>query len=162
MATIGSEQISQKMAKAHLDSFNLTRAVVFVGSTAVVTRVKESQAHQARGVLRLFAENRRNFPLGMEHAEEIWTQFSSQFAPAVKEVVEFAKQIPQFMDLDEEDQIQLMKSGAFEVIRVCTGIRSLTIEERHCMWEYITSFFWVHINTIGQMPLHEYLTIWGE
>ena len=117
MATIGSEQISQKMAKAHLDSFNLTRAVVFVGSTAVVTRVKESQAHQARGVLRLFDENRRKFPLGMEHAEEIWTQFSSQFAPAVKEVVEFAKQIPQFMDLDEEDQIQLMKSGAFEVIR---------------------------------------------
>ena len=55
----------------------------------------------------------------MEHAEEIWTQFSSQFAPAVKEVVEFAKQIPQFMDLDEEDQIQLMKSGAFEVSRFC-------------------------------------------
>ena len=126
MATIGSEQISQKMAKAHLDSFNLTRAVVFVGSTAVVTRVKESQAHQARGVLRLFDENRRKFPLGMEHAEEIWTQFSSQFAPAVKEVVEFAKQIPQFMDLDEEDQIQLMKSGAFEVIR---GAIIFTLEQ---------------------------------
>ena len=54
MATIGAEQISQKLCKAHLESFNLTRAVVFVGSTAVVTRVKESQAHQARGVLRLF------------------------------------------------------------------------------------------------------------
>lgn len=57
----------------------------------------------------------------MEHAEEIWTQFSSQFAPAVKEVVEFAKKIPQFMDLDEEDQIQLMKSGAFEVSRLFTS-----------------------------------------
>ena len=51
----------------------------------------------------------------MEYAEQIWTEFSSQFAPAVKEVVEFAKQIPQFMELEEDDQVQLMKSGAFEV-----------------------------------------------
>ena len=43
-------------------------------------------------------------------------QFSSEFAPAVKEVVEFAKKIPNFMELEDEDQIQLMKSGAFEVI----------------------------------------------
>ena len=42
-------------------------------------------------------------------------QFSSEFAPAVKEVVEFAKKIPNFMELEDEDQIQLMKSGAFEV-----------------------------------------------
>ena len=68
MATIGAEQISQKLCKAHLESFNLTRAVVFVGSTAVVTRVKESQAHQARGVLRLFVstlelEKFSNWPL---------------------------------------------------------------------------------------------------
>ena len=54
MATIGSDQIAKKLRTAHLESFNLTRAVVFVGSTAVVTRVKESQLHRARGVLRLF------------------------------------------------------------------------------------------------------------
>ena len=54
MATIGSEQVAKKLCAAHVDSFRLTRAVVFVGSTAVVTRVKESQLHQARGVLRLF------------------------------------------------------------------------------------------------------------
>ena len=145
MATIGSEQISQKLCKAHLDSFNLTRAVVFVGSTAVVTRVKESQAHQARGVLRLFDKNSaRKFPLGMEHAEEIWTQFSSQFAPAVKEVVEYAKQIPQFMDLDEEDQIQLMKSGAFEVsekkMRSHDLIRSLYISNKWPIFSFLKAF----------------------
>ena len=55
----------------------------------------------------------------MEYAEQIWTEFSSQFAPAVKEVVEFAKQIPQFMELEEDDQVQLMKSGAFEVSKRC-------------------------------------------
>ena len=57
----------------------------------------------------------RKFPLGVEYSEQIWTEFSAEFAPAVKEVVEFAKRIPNFMELEEEDQIQLMKSGAFEV-----------------------------------------------
>lgn len=131
MATIGSDQIAKKLQTAHRESFNLTRAVVFVGSTAVVTRVKESQLHRARGVLRLFTDendkHHRKFPLGMEYAEQIWTEFSSQFAPAVKEVVEFAKQIPQFMDLEEDDQVQLMKSGAFEVI--ITRFASLYDEE---------------------------------
>jgi hypothetical protein len=131
MATIGSDQIAKKLRTAHLESFNLTRAVVFVGSTAVVTRVKESQLHRARGVLRLFTDendkHHRKFPLGMEYAEQIWTEFSSQFAPAVKEVVEFAKQIPQFMELEEDDQVQLMKSGAFEVI--ITRFASLYDEE---------------------------------
>lgn len=57
----------------------------------------------------------RKFPLGLEYSDQIWMQFSAEFAPAVKEVVEFAKKIPNFMELEDEDQIQLMKSGAFEV-----------------------------------------------
>lgn len=120
VATFGSEQLAAKLRTAHIDSFQLTRSVVFVGSTAVVNRVAQAMSHKANGVLRLWTDEheaeKQKFPLGIEYSEQIWTQFSAEFAPAVKEVVEFAKKIPNFMDLEEEDQIQLMKSGAFEVI----------------------------------------------
>ena len=54
VATFGSEQIAAKIRHAHLESFKLTRSVVFVGSTAVVNRVAQAMSHKAEGVLRLW------------------------------------------------------------------------------------------------------------
>jgi hypothetical protein len=54
VATFGSEQLSCKLRTAHIESFQLTRSVVFVGSTAVVNRVALAQSHKATGVLRLW------------------------------------------------------------------------------------------------------------
>ncbi|KAM6967562.1 nuclear receptor subfamily 1 group D member 2a [Aplochiton taeniatus] len=50
--------------------------------------------------------------------QEIWEEFSMSFAPAVREVVEFAKRIPGFRDLSEHDQVSLLKAGTFEVLMV--------------------------------------------
>lgn len=47
--------------------------------------------------------------------QEIWEDFSRSFTPAVKEVVEFAKQIPGFSALSQSDQVALLKAGTFEV-----------------------------------------------
>lgn len=37
------------------------------------------------------------------------------FTPAVREVVEFARQIPGFRELSQHDQVSLLKAGTFEV-----------------------------------------------
>lgn len=51
-------------------------------------------------------------------SQEIWEEFSMSFTPAVREVVEFAKKIPGFRDLPENDQVSLLKAGTFEVSRL--------------------------------------------
>ncbi|CAN9516103.1 unnamed protein product [Ophioblennius macclurei] len=55
-------------------------------------------------------------------SQEIWEAFSQCFTPAVKEVVEFAKGIPGFQELSQQDQVMLLKSGTFQVlmVRFCT------------------------------------------
>nr|XP_046253478.1 nuclear receptor subfamily 1, group D, member 4a isoform X2 [Scatophagus argus] len=65
-------------------------------------------------------------------SQEIWESFSQCFTPAVKEVVEFAKGIPGFQELSQQDQVMLLKSGTFQVlmVRFCTlfnaGERTVT------------------------------------
>lgn len=49
--------------------------------------------------------------------QEIWEDFSHSFTPAVREVVEFAKHIPGFSALSQNDQVTLLKAGTFEVRR---------------------------------------------
>ena len=48
-------------------------------------------------------------------SQEIWEDFSLSFTPAVREVVDFAKRIPGFRQLSEQDQVGLLKAGTFEV-----------------------------------------------
>ncbi|XP_042372269.1 nuclear receptor subfamily 1 group D member 1-like, partial [Plectropomus leopardus] len=50
--------------------------------------------------------------------QEIWEDFSLSFTPAVREVVEFAKHIPGFSALTQNDQVTLLKAGTFEVLMV--------------------------------------------
>uniref|UniRef100_A0A672S168 Nuclear receptor subfamily 1 group D member 1 n=1 Tax=Sinocyclocheilus grahami TaxID=75366 RepID=A0A672S168_SINGR len=50
--------------------------------------------------------------------QEIWEDFSLCFTPAVREVVEFAKHIPGFSTLSQNDQVTLLKAGTFEVLMV--------------------------------------------
>ncbi|XP_072548558.1 nuclear receptor subfamily 1 group D member 2a [Salminus brasiliensis] len=51
-------------------------------------------------------------------SHEIWEEFSQSFTPAVREVVEFARQIPGFQELSQHDQVSLLKAGTFEVLMV--------------------------------------------
>ncbi|XP_026475355.1 ecdysone-induced protein 78C-like [Ctenocephalides felis] len=45
----------------------------------------------------------------------LWQQFASRMTPAVQRVVEFAKRVPGFCDLMQDDQLILIKLGFFEV-----------------------------------------------
>lgn len=46
------------------------------------------------------------------------TDFSESFTPAIKSVVDFAKGIPGFILLNQDDQVTLLKAGTFEVLLV--------------------------------------------
>ncbi|XP_068082052.1 ecdysone-induced protein 78C [Anabrus simplex] len=45
----------------------------------------------------------------------LWQQFASHITPSVQRVVEFAKRVPGFCDLSQDDQLILIKVGFFEI-----------------------------------------------
>ncbi|XP_074600689.1 ecdysone-induced protein 75B isoform X3 [Brevipalpus obovatus] len=54
----------------------------------------------------------------MEGSEGMVEDFSERFSPAIRGVVEFAKRIPGFGMLSQDDQVTLLKAGVFEVLLV--------------------------------------------
>ncbi|MEQ2163847.1 hypothetical protein GOODEAATRI_000267 [Goodea atripinnis] len=103
-------------------------------SYLVSTNQNHSQSNAAMGQ-RVSSTNHNSFPTGEacplnacpvsgaeRSSQEIWESFSQCFTPAVKEVVEFAKGIPGFQELSQQDQVMLLKSGTFQVlmVRFCT------------------------------------------
>ncbi|KAJ8397077.1 hypothetical protein AAFF_G00011310 [Aldrovandia affinis] len=56
-------------------------------------------------------------PVGSS-SQQVWESFSQCFTPAVREVVEFAKGIPGFQNLSQQDQVMLLKAGTFQVLMV--------------------------------------------
>lgn len=45
----------------------------------------------------------------------LWQQFAASITPSVQRVVEFAKRVPGFCDLGQDDQLILIKVGFFEI-----------------------------------------------
>ncbi|XP_072270925.1 nuclear receptor subfamily 1 group D member 1 isoform X1 [Pyxicephalus adspersus] len=54
----------------------------------------------------------------LRSVQDVWEEFSLSFTPAVREVVEFARHIPGFQNLTQQDQVTLLKAGTFEVLMV--------------------------------------------
>nr|KAG5688540.1 hypothetical protein BaRGS_010175 [Batillaria attramentaria] len=50
----------------------------------------------------------------MNH-RQLWVELSDKITLAVQQIIEFAKMIPGFMDLSQDDQIMLLKAGSFEL-----------------------------------------------
>ncbi|PBC33481.1 Ecdysone-induced8C [Apis cerana cerana] len=63
----------------------------------------------------------------------LWQQFATRITPSVQRVVEFAKKVPGFCDLSQDDQLILIKVGFFEVwlshISKMTTDSSMTFED---------------------------------
>jgi len=52
----------------------------------------------------------------LEHQKiVVWQQFAILITPSIQRVVEFAKRIPGFLDLTQDDQLILIKVGFFEI-----------------------------------------------
>lgn len=48
--------------------------------------------------------------------EELWLESASRLTAVVQQIIEFAKMVPGFMKLPQDDQIVLLKAGAFELV----------------------------------------------
>ncbi|XP_034946550.1 ecdysone-induced protein 78C isoform X2 [Chelonus insularis] len=63
----------------------------------------------------------------------LWQQFAARVTPSVQRVVEFAKRVPGFCELTQDDQLILIKVGFFEVwlchISKMTTDTSMTFED---------------------------------
>ncbi|XP_024940685.1 ecdysone-induced protein 78C isoform X2 [Cephus cinctus] len=63
----------------------------------------------------------------------LWQQFAARVTPSVQRVVEFAKRVPGFCDLSQDDQLILIKVGFFEIwlthISKMTTDTSMTFED---------------------------------
>ena len=63
----------------------------------------------------------------------LWQQFAARVTPSVQRVVEFAKRVPGFCELSQDDQLILIKVGFFEVwlshIAKMTSDNSMTFED---------------------------------
>lgn len=57
-------------------------------------------------------------PQPLSGQQELLQDFSKRFSPAIRGVVEFAKRIPGFSLLPQDDQVTLLKAGVFEVLLV--------------------------------------------
>lgn len=57
-------------------------------------------------------------PQPLTGQQELLQDFSKRFSPAIRGVVEFAKRIPGFALLPQDDQVTLLKAGVFEVLLV--------------------------------------------
>ncbi|KAK3587111.1 hypothetical protein CHS0354_023564 [Potamilus streckersoni] len=58
---------------------------------------------------------------------DMWKQFTGNMLPEITLVVKFSKKLPGFAEIDQEDQIRLIKQGTFEVLlcRFCMLIDHL-------------------------------------
>lgn len=58
----------------------------------------------------------------MDH-RSLWGDVAEKLTMAVQQIIEFAKMIPGFMDLSQDDQIMLLKAGSFELALLrCTQV----------------------------------------
>ncbi|XP_025082341.1 probable nuclear hormone receptor HR3 isoform X1 [Pomacea canaliculata] len=63
----------------------------------------------------------------MNH-RQLWVELADKITMAVQHIIEFAKMIPGFMDLSQDDQIMLLKAGSFELalLQACRVFEPLT------------------------------------
>ncbi|KAK2172637.1 hypothetical protein NP493_944g01050, partial [Ridgeia piscesae] len=54
---------------------------------------------------------------------QLWVEIAEKLTVAVQQIIEFAKMVPGFMSLLQDDQIMLLKGGSFEIalLRLCTA-----------------------------------------
>ncbi|XP_007573918.1 nuclear receptor subfamily 1 group D member 1 isoform X2 [Poecilia formosa] len=89
-----------------------------IGGQSHVTQHQSCPPKSRSGIVLACPMNLQPHADPLKTPQEIWEDFSLSFTPAVREVVEFAKHIPGFNGLTQNDQVTLLKAGTFEVLMV--------------------------------------------
>ncbi|XP_043485253.1 ecdysone-inducible protein E75 isoform X1 [Leptopilina heterotoma] len=106
------QRLLSTVVRAHLDTCDFTRDKV----APVLARARETPNYTACPPTLACPLNPNPQPLTGQ--QELLQDFSKRFSPAIRGVVEFAKRIPGFSLLAQDDQVTLLKAGVFEVLLV--------------------------------------------
>ncbi|KAJ8674913.1 hypothetical protein QAD02_010699, partial [Eretmocerus hayati] len=106
------QRLLATVVRAHLDTCDFTRDKV----APVLARARETPSYTACPPTLACPLNPNPQPLTGQ--QELLQDFSKRFSPAIRGVVEFAKRIPGFALLAQDDQVTLLKAGVFEVLLV--------------------------------------------
>jgi len=101
-------------------------STTFPGADQVSTLLVSSifEAHQ-RTCLLTIEQIREQWEVGVEQSkvedfmrmprEDLWSASANKLTNVIQQIIEFAKMLPGFMKLQQDDQIVLLKSGSFEL-----------------------------------------------
>ncbi|XP_046740588.1 nuclear hormone receptor E75-like isoform X3 [Diprion similis] len=106
------QRLLATVVRAHLDTCDFTREKV----APVLARARETPNYTACPPTLACPLNPNPQPLTGQ--QELLQDFSKRFSPVIRGVVEFAKRIPGFSLLAQDDQVTLLKAGVFEVLLV--------------------------------------------
>lgn len=91
----------------------LTLAEAHVGTCSVSTeRITELIMEKKQQQV---SENKRYNYLRSLSYEELWFECADRLTKVIQNIIEFAKVIPSFMLMEQDDQIALLKAGIFEM-----------------------------------------------
>lgn len=104
----------------------LTLAEAHVGTCLVSTeRISELISAKKRenlqsnngqsGQTQLSSANKRYEYLRSMSYEELWLECANRLTNIIQQIIEFAKMVPSFMLMEQDDQIVLLKAGSFEL-----------------------------------------------
>ncbi|CAH0772648.1 unnamed protein product [Bemisia tabaci] len=106
------QRLLNTVVTAHLDTCEFTREKV----APLLQRARDDPEYTACPPTLACPLNPNPQPLTGQ--QELLQDFSKRFSPAIRGVVEFAKRIPGFALLPQDDQVTLLKAGVFEVLLV--------------------------------------------
>lgn len=106
------QRLLTTVVRAHLDTCDFTHDKV----EPMLRRAREQPTYTACPPTLACPLNPNPQPL--QGQQELLQDFSKRFSPAIRGVVEFAKRIPGFSLLSQDDQVTLLKAGVFEVLLV--------------------------------------------
>ncbi|XP_060527926.1 ecdysone-inducible protein E75 isoform X2 [Cylas formicarius] len=106
------QRLLTTVVRAHVDTCDFTRDKV----EPMLQRAREQPSYTACPPTLACPLNPNPQPLTGQ--QELLQDFSKRFSPAIRGVVEFAKRIPGFSLLSQDDQVTLLKAGVFEVLLV--------------------------------------------
>ncbi|XP_069765212.1 oxysterols receptor LXR-beta-like isoform X2 [Narcine bancroftii] len=136
---LSEEQIRSKKQKKRED--DLAQAVLVAEDSPMTTDKARLTAEQEEMIQQLVAAqqqcNKRSFsdqpkvtpwpqnndPHNRETRQQRFAHFTELAIISVQEIVDFAKQIPGFLDLSREDQIALLKASTIEIMLLETARR---------------------------------------
>nr|UZM28234.1 ecdysone induced protein 75 [Henosepilachna vigintioctomaculata] len=106
------QRLLATVVRAHIDTCEFTRDKI----EPMLIRARDQPSYTACPPTLACPLNPNPQPLSGQ--QELLQDFSKRFSPAIRGVVEFAKRIPGFSLLAQDDQVTLLKAGVFEVLLV--------------------------------------------